>query len=167
LDQPSATAAMTDDTPLLFDLPSVQRKKITVDFDGGNQSSDGGLVLLREAERKLGVCRRLAAAMPDRCDADRVQHAMFEMVMARASAIACGYEDAISLGKQVATRPLPIGDDRIETETTHPMPPMIPNIPKQMPALMSKVPSMKPALAYPASHWSSTSPHPKKAKTAR
>jgi hypothetical protein len=91
LDQPSATAAMTDDTPLLFDLPSVQRKKITVDFDGGNQSSDGGLVLLREAERKLGVCRRLAAAMPDRRDPDRVQHAMFEMVMARVSAIACGY----------------------------------------------------------------------------
>ena len=90
---------MTDDTPLLFDLPSVQRKKITVDFDGGNQSSDGGLVLLREAERKLGVCRRLAAAMPDRRDPDRVQHAMFEMVMARVSAIACGYEDAIDLDR--------------------------------------------------------------------
>ena len=90
---------MTDDTPLLFDLPSVQRKKITVDFDGGNQSSDGGLVLLREAERKLGVCRRLAAAMPDRRAPDRVQHAMFEMVMARVSAIACGYEDAIDLDR--------------------------------------------------------------------
>ena len=90
---------MTDDTPLLFDLPSVQRKKITVDFDGGNQSSDGGLVLLREAERKLGVCRRLAAAMPDCRDPDRVQHAMFEMVMARVSAIACGYEDAIDLDR--------------------------------------------------------------------
>ena len=52
-------------------------------------------MLLREAERKLGVCRRLAEAMPDRRDPDRVRHAMFEMVMARASAIACGYEDAI------------------------------------------------------------------------
>jgi hypothetical protein len=31
--------------------------------------------------------------MPDRRDPDRVWHAMFEMVMARASAIACGYED--------------------------------------------------------------------------
>jgi hypothetical protein len=54
---------MTDDTPLPFDLPSVQRKKLTIDFDGGNQSSDAGLLLLREAERKLGVCRRLAQAM--------------------------------------------------------------------------------------------------------
>jgi hypothetical protein len=41
---PSATAAMTEDTPLPFDLPAVDRKKITVDFAGGNQSSDGGLL---------------------------------------------------------------------------------------------------------------------------
>ena len=90
---------MTDDTPLPFDLPSVRRKKLTVDFAGGNQSSDAGLLLLREAERKLGVCRRLAAAMPDRRDPDRIRHAMFEMVMARVSAIACGHEDAIDLDR--------------------------------------------------------------------
>ena len=90
---------MSDDTLLPFDLPSVRRKKLTIDFDGGNQSSDGGLLLLREAERQLGVCRRLAEAMPDRRDPDRVRHAMFEMVMARASAIACGYEDAIDLDR--------------------------------------------------------------------
>src|SRR5207342_360600 len=90
---------MTDDTLLAFDLPAVHRKKLTVDFEGGNQSSDAGLLLLREAERKLGVCRRLAEAMPDRRDPDRVRHAMFEMVMARASAIACGHEDAIDLDR--------------------------------------------------------------------
>ena len=90
---------MTDDTLLPFDLPSVRRKKLTIDFDGGNQSSDGGLLLLRESERQLGVCRRLAEAMPDRRDPDRVRHAMFEIVMARASAIACGYEDAIDLDR--------------------------------------------------------------------
>src|ERR1700676_2375601 len=77
---------MTEDTLLPFDLPAVRRKKLTVDFDGGNQSSNAGLLLLREAERKLGVCRRLAEAMPDRRDRDRVRHAMFEMVMARVSA---------------------------------------------------------------------------------
>jgi hypothetical protein len=90
---------MTDDTLLPFDLPAVCRKKLTVDFDGGNQSSDAGLLLLREAERKLGVCQRLADAMPDRRDADRIRHAMFEMVMARAAAIACGHEDAIDLDR--------------------------------------------------------------------
>jgi hypothetical protein len=50
---------MTDDTPLPFDLSAVRRKKLTVDFGGGNQSSNGGLLLLRSAERKLGVCRRV------------------------------------------------------------------------------------------------------------
>src|SRR5476649_931714 len=90
---------MTDDMPLPFDLPAVRRKKLTVDFGGGNQSSDAGLLLLRAAERKLGVCRRLADAMPDRRDADRVRHAMFEMVMARVSAIACGHKDAIDLDR--------------------------------------------------------------------
>ena len=60
---PTATAAMTDDTLLPFDLPSVQRKKLTVDFNGGNQSSDAGLLLLREAERKF-VC---AAGLRRRC----------------------------------------------------------------------------------------------------
>jgi hypothetical protein len=57
------------------------------------------LLLLREAERKLGVCRRLAAAMPDRRDPDRVRHEMFEMVMARTLAIACGHKDAIDLDR--------------------------------------------------------------------
>ncbi len=79
---------MNTDTPLPFDLPAVRRKKLTVDFNGGNQSSDAGLLLLREAEPRLGVCRRLAAAMPDRRDPDRILHEMFEMVAARAMAIA-------------------------------------------------------------------------------
>jgi Transposase DDE domain group 1 len=90
---------MIDATLLPFDLPSVRRKKLTVDFSGGNQSSNGGLLLLRSAERKLGVGGRLADAMPDHRDASRIRHAMFEMVMARVCAIACGHEDAIDLDR--------------------------------------------------------------------
>jgi hypothetical protein len=55
------------------------------------------LLLLREAERKTGVCRRLAEMMPDRRDPDRIRHEMFEMVMARSAAIACGHKDANDL----------------------------------------------------------------------
>ena len=86
---------MINDMPLPFDLPAVARKKLTVDFAGGNQSSDAGLLLLREAERKLGVIRRIADAMPEHREPSRIRHQRFEMVMARASAIACGHEDAI------------------------------------------------------------------------
>src|ERR1700685_627887 len=90
---------MTNNMLPPFDLPSVRRKKLTIDFEGGNQSSDGGLLLLRQAERKLGGCRRLAEAVADRRDPDRIPDAMFEMVMARAAAIACGHKDAIDLDR--------------------------------------------------------------------
>jgi len=90
---------MSDDTLLPFDLPSVCRKKLTVDFNGGNQSSNGGVLLLREAERSVGVCWLLANTMTDRRDRSRIRHAMFEMLMARVSAIACGYEDANDLDR--------------------------------------------------------------------
>jgi hypothetical protein len=63
---------MSDAIPLPFDLPAVGRKKFTVDFGGGNQSSNRGLLLLWSAERKLGECARLADAMTGsaRCEPD-------------------------------------------------------------------------------------------------
>jgi len=88
---------MMNATPLPFDLPAVARKKLTVDFDGGNQSSDAGLLLLRSAEKKIGVCARLTDAMRDRRAPARVRHDMFELVSARVLAIACGYEDGNDL----------------------------------------------------------------------
>ena len=51
---------MTEDILLPFDLPAVRRKKVTADFEGGLSSSDGGLVLLRGAERRLGLSETLA-----------------------------------------------------------------------------------------------------------
>ena len=57
---------MTDDTLLPFDLPAVRRKKVTVAFDGGLISSDGGLVLLREEERRLSLADLLAGCLRDR-----------------------------------------------------------------------------------------------------
>jgi hypothetical protein len=73
---------MTDDTLLPFDLPAVRRKKLTADFEGGNQSSNGG-ALLGEAARDAGVCRRLAETMPDRRDPDHIQHQMISGVRRR------------------------------------------------------------------------------------
>src|SRR5262245_54418029 len=61
--------------------------------------SDAGLLLLRQAERKVGICRRLAEVMPDRRDQSRVGHEMFELVAARAFAISCGYKDGNDLNR--------------------------------------------------------------------
>ena len=46
--------------------PAVRRKKVTAAFDGGLISSDGGLVLLRETERRLGLAETLAGCIRDR-----------------------------------------------------------------------------------------------------
>ena len=88
---------MTDDTTLPFTFPAVQRKKVTAAFDGGRITSDGGVMLLAEAERRLGIAALLAAAIPDGRDASRVTHTLADILRARIFAIACGYEDADDL----------------------------------------------------------------------
>ena len=86
---------MTEATPLPFDLPAVARKKLTVDFDGGNQSSDAGMLLLRGAEKKTGVLARLTDALRDRRDPTRIRHRLGEIIKARVFGICCGHEDGI------------------------------------------------------------------------
>ena len=88
---------MIDDSLLPFSLPSVDRKKITAAFDGGRISSDGGVMLLALAERRMGIADRLAAEITDRRDPTRVIHALSDILRARILAIACGYEDADDL----------------------------------------------------------------------
>ena len=85
---------MTDDTLLPFDLPAVSRKKVTADFAGGSISSDGGLVLLRGAERRLGLAETLAGCIREWRDPARTVHSLRAMLRFRMFAIACGYEDA-------------------------------------------------------------------------
>ena len=85
---------MTEDTLLPCDLPAVQRKKVTADFAGGLISSDGGLVLLRAAERRLGLAEALAGCIREWRDPERVVHSLSTMLRFRMFAIVCGYEDA-------------------------------------------------------------------------
>src|SRR5512139_3981563 len=88
---------MTDTSILPFSFPAVGRKKLTADFDGGRLASDGGVMLLAMAERRLGIADRLARVFPDRRDPSRITHTLADMIRARAFAIACGYEDADDL----------------------------------------------------------------------
>jgi hypothetical protein len=88
---------MTDTTILPFSFPAVGRKKLPADFDGGRLTSDGGVMLLAMAERRLGIADRLARVFPDRRDPSRITHTLADMIRARAFAIACGYEDADDL----------------------------------------------------------------------
>src|SRR4249919_938880 len=90
---------MTDDSLLPFCFPAVRRKKIAAAFDGGRISSDGGVMLLAQADRRLGIAERLARVIPDGRDPDRVTHLLPDILRARIFAIACGYEDADDLDR--------------------------------------------------------------------
>jgi hypothetical protein len=90
---------MTDDTLLPFCFPAVGRKKVTAAFDGGRITSDGGVMLVAAAERRLQLADRLAAVIHDPRDARRVRHATADILRARIFAIACGYEDANDLDR--------------------------------------------------------------------
>ena len=90
---------MTEDTLLPFAFPAVARKKVTAAFDGGRITSDGGVMLLAAADRRLGICTKLAAEIADRRDPDRVVHLVADILRARILAIACGFEDADDLDR--------------------------------------------------------------------
>ena len=88
---------MVDTTVPRFEFPAVGRKKITAAFDGGRLTSDGGVMLLAMAEKRLGIADRLARLIPDRRDPTRITHRLADMIRARIFAICCGYEDADDL----------------------------------------------------------------------
>ncbi len=85
---------MEADTLPSFKFPAVARKKVSVAFDGGMLSSDAGVLLLRDVEKKLGIAQRLSACLKDRRDPDLISHTIEDMLRLRMFAIAAGYEDA-------------------------------------------------------------------------
>ena len=80
-----------------FWFPAVGRKKVTAAFDGGRLTSDGGVMLLAAAERRIGHRTTLAALIADPRDPLLVTHSVGDILRARMLAIACGYEDADDL----------------------------------------------------------------------
>ena len=88
---------MQDATPFLPGLSPVARKSLTATQDAGNLTSNGGLVVLREAARRLGLAGVVADPLPDTRNQLLVIHSYCAMVTARMMAIAAGYEDADDL----------------------------------------------------------------------
>lgn len=78
-------------TPIVFQGHG--RREVTASFDGGRLSSDGGALLLREADNVFGVTGRLAGCFSDHRDPGRREHELDCLVAQRVMAIALGYED--------------------------------------------------------------------------
>ena len=57
---------MSEDTLLPFAFPPVQRKKVVAAFDGGRLTSNGGVMLLAVAERRLGIVDPAKLRQPQR-----------------------------------------------------------------------------------------------------
>ena len=88
---------MTETTLFLPGLSPVSGKTITATFDGGTLSSNGGVLILREIEKRLGLATVLSRHIPDDRDGRRVRHSYSDMTRARMFAIASGHEDCDDL----------------------------------------------------------------------
>src|SRR5689334_12079244 len=85
------------DSPSELTFPFLGKKPIVARFDGGNITSDAGLLLLAKADRKLGLCLELAQSIVDKREAIKVAHPLVDLLRERIYAIAQGYEDANDL----------------------------------------------------------------------
>jgi hypothetical protein len=72
----------------------VAGKPVRAAFDGGRLTSDAGVLLLAEVERRLGIAERLARCLSDPRSPGRVHHTLAEMIRFRVLLIAAGYPDA-------------------------------------------------------------------------
>jgi hypothetical protein len=84
---------MTNRTQKEFGFPSFDRRKIEASFDGGDVSSDGGVILLRQVDRRLGLIQSLATLLPDSRDPAQITHSQEDLLRQRIFGIAQGYED--------------------------------------------------------------------------
>jgi hypothetical protein len=69
------------------------RRRIQVGFDGGEVTSDAGLLLLRQVERKLGLLKAVARILPDPRNPDLIVHTSEQLLRQRVFGLCQGYED--------------------------------------------------------------------------
>lgn len=84
---------MTECKQEVFEFQGHGGRKVTADFEAGYLSSDGGAVLLRGVDLKMGLMERLAGCFRDSRFQPLVEHSVVELLRQRIGALALGYED--------------------------------------------------------------------------
>ncbi len=84
---------MTDCSRELFDFPTCRRRRVEADFGGGEVSSDGGALLIRQADRRIGLLAAVAKAIDDPRVRGRCAHSQLSLLRQRVYGICLGYED--------------------------------------------------------------------------
>jgi hypothetical protein len=75
------------------DFGRVGRRVIEAAFDGGDIVSDGGVLLLRQVDQRIGLTRAIARVFDDRRRRASVAHSMRDMLAQRVYGLCCGWED--------------------------------------------------------------------------
>lgn len=83
----------TDCSQPELEFQGLNGRRVVADFDGGEVTSDGGALLLREADLKAGITRRFVECFEDKRDLKRVSHTLLSLLSQRVYGIALGYED--------------------------------------------------------------------------
>ncbi|MCV6574644.1 MAG: IS1380 family transposase [Cohaesibacter sp.] len=79
--------------PQSLQFSSVKRRKVEADFSGGDITSNAGIVLLSEVDRKIGLSRSVARAIDDDRRKASCEHSVEALLKQRIYALALGYED--------------------------------------------------------------------------
>jgi len=84
---------MTDCTGRLFEFPVCKKRKVEAEFNGGDVTSDGGILLLRQVDRLLGLSAQVSRGLKDSRDPAKWTHTTTDVVRQRLFGLALGYED--------------------------------------------------------------------------
>jgi hypothetical protein len=84
---------MTERNQSAFPFEWYFSRQVAAQFDGERMSTEGGTLLLREADRKIGLLKRVARCFTDARNPGRVEHELGEMLAQRIYGLALGYED--------------------------------------------------------------------------
>src|SRR6266496_5673546 len=82
--------------PLAQSLEASQKlggRELVWRFDGGDITSDGGVLALKKLEERTGIVRRFAACFTDYRKADQIEHPLLDLIGQRLFGLALGYED--------------------------------------------------------------------------
>lgn len=88
-----------------LDFPSCKNRKVQANFNGGNITSDGGVLLLSQADTLINLTDRIATMIDDPRCKGKVEHPIMSMLRQRVYGLAMGYEDVndhIYLRKDIA-----------------------------------------------------------------
>ncbi len=84
---------MTNCTQESFQFPVCQRRRVEVNFQGGDITSDGGVLLLQQVDRRLGLSEAIARVLDDPRRQASCDHNNLSLLRQRVYALALGYED--------------------------------------------------------------------------